>query len=305
MPTSIPASTKPTKKLLDQVSDVLRLKHYSLRTESSYLGWIKRYILFHHKRHPQDMGAAEIEIFLTHLAVQDQVAASTQNQALSALLFLYREVLQQELDFPINAIRAHQPQRLPTILTKTEVQQVINCLAGPYLLPAKLLYGSGLRLMECVRLRVKDIDFAQRQVMVRNGKGSKDRITMLPDSLIQPLQGHLQQVKLLHQADLARGYGAVYLPFALDRKYPNANRDWLWQYLFPAAKLSVDPRSGLTRRHHLDPSNLQKAVRTAAKQSKITKHVTCHTFRHSFATHLLERSWIQSTKNNPLSIPVH
>ena len=284
-------SPAPPYKLLDQVSHTLRLKHYSYRTETSYLGWIKRYILFHHKRHPRDMGPPEIEAFLTHLAVHDKVAASTQNQALSALLFLYRDVLRQELDFPIDAVRAQNPKRLPTILTKTESLRVIRRLPAPYHLPVKLLYGSGLRLMECVRLRVKDIDFARHQLIVRQGKGSKDRVTMLPDSLVQPLQGHLQQVKMIHRDDLALGYGAVYLPYALDRKYPYANREWLWQYLFPAARLSVDPRSGLTRRHHIDPSSIQKAVRTAARQAKISKHVTCHTFRHSFATHLLEAGY--------------
>jgi integron integrase len=284
-------SPNPPQKLLDQVSHALRLKHYSYRTETSYLGWIKRYILFHQKRHPRDMGPAEIEAFLTHLAVHDQVAASTQNQALSALLFLYRDVLHQELDFPIDAVRAQSPKRLPTILTKAEALRVIHCLPAPYHLPVKLLYGSGLRLMECVRLRVKDIDFAQHQLIVRQGKGGKDRVTMLPQSLIQPLQGHLQHVKMLHLADLALGYGTVYLPYALDRKYPHANREWLWQYLFPAARLSVDPRSGLTRRHHINPSTIQKVVRTAARQAKISKHVTCHTFRHSFATHLLEAGY--------------
>jgi integron integrase len=283
--------TKPPKKLLDQVRDALRLKHYSIHTEESYLAWIKRYILFHHKRHPQDMGGPEIEAFLTYLAVQENIAASTQNQALSAILFLYREVLRQELDFPIEAIRAKKPKRLPVVLTKEETVRVIRHLSGIHQLMVKLLYGSGLRLMECVRLRVKDVDFAQRQIIVRDGKGDKDRVTMLPESLIQPLQVHLQQVKTLHEDDLANGYGAVYLPFALERKYPNASREWGWQYVFPARSLSVDPRSGVTRRHHLDESSLQKAVKRAVQAAGIVKPASCHTFRHCFATHLLESGY--------------
>jgi integron integrase len=283
--------TKPPKKLLDQVRDALRLKHYSIHTEESYLAWIKRYILFHHKRHPQDMGGPEIEAFLTYLAVQENIAASTQNQALSAILFLYREVLRQELDFPIEAIRAKKPKRLPVVLTKEETVRVIRHLSGIHQLMVKLLYGSGLRLMECVRLRVKDVDFAQRQIIVRDGKGDKDRVTMLPESLIQPLQVHLQQVKTLHEDDLANGYGAVYLPFALERKYPNASREWGWQYVFSARSLSVDPRSGVTRRHHLDESSLQKAVKRAVQAAGIVKPASCHTFRHCFATHLLESGY--------------
>jgi integron integrase len=279
---------KRPRKLLDRVRDAIRLKHYSIRTEEAYVGWIKRYIFFHNKRHPKDMGAAEIEAFLTHLAVNQNVAASTQNQALSALLFLYREVLKQELDRPIDAIRAKRPKRLPTVLTKEETRKVLGCLSGTHQLMAKLLYGSGLRLMECVRLRVKDIDFAQRQIIVRDGKGMEDRVTVLPQSLVEPLQEHLRRVKQLHKQDLAKGYGSVYLPFALERKYPNANREWIWQYVFPATKLSRDPRSGAVRRHHLDESGLQKAVKKAARLAGLSKRVTCHTFRHSFATHLLE-----------------
>ena len=282
---------KRPKKLLDQVRDTIRLKHYSIRTEQSYVAWIKRYILFHQKRHPNEMGSAEIEAFLTHLAVKENVAASTQNQALSALLFLYREVLRQDLDGPIDSIRAKKPKRLPTVLTKDEVRRVIGELSGAHRLMAQLLYGSGLRLMECVRLRVKDIDFTQHLMIVRDGKGQEDRITMLPDSLIAPLQEHLQRVKRLHQEDLARGHGSVYLPFALERKYPNAGREWIWQYVFPANRLSVDPHTGIVRRHHVDESNLQKAVREAARQTGIAKRVTCHTFRHSFATHLLENGY--------------
>ncbi len=234
------------------------------------------------------MGAAEIEAFLTYLAVDRNVAASTQNQALSALLFLYRQVLKQDLVGSIDSVRAKRPKRLPTVLTKEETLRVIGFLSGTHQLMAKLLYGSGLRLMECVRLRVKDVDFAQRQIIVRDGKGMKDRITMLPDVLIQRLREHLQHTKHIHEDDLAKGYGSVYLPFALERKYPNADREWLWQYVFPATRLSTDPRTGITRRHHINESSLQKAVRRAAKRAGIDKRVTCHTFRHSFATHLLE-----------------
>ncbi len=279
------------KKLLDQVREAIRLKHYSIRTEEAYVGWIKRFILFHNKRHPDHMGGPEIEAFLTHLAVQENVAASTQNQALSALLFLYREVLKKELDFPIDSVRAKRPKRLPTVLTKEEVHKVIAALSGTHHLMAKLLYGSGLRLMECLRLRVKDLDFDRRAIIVRDGKGEQDRVTMLPESLITPLQEHLLHVKRCHQEDLARGYGAVYLPYALERKYPNADREWSWQYVFPSERLSQDPRSGATRRHHLDESGLQKAVRQAARGVGITKPVGPHTFRHCFATHLLENGY--------------
>lgn len=278
-------------KLLDQVRQTLRLKHYALSTEETYLDWIKRFILFHHKRHPKDMGRPEIEAFLTHLAVHENVAASTQNQAYSALLFLYREVLQQELDGPINALRAKKPRRLPVVLTQAEARRLISAMSGQYRLMAQLLYGSGLRLAECLHLRVKDIDFEQRQIVVRSGKGNKDRVTMLPTSLIALLQHQLGQVEHLHRADLSAGYGQVYLPYALDRKYPNAGREWGWQYLFPAPNLSTDPRTGLVRRHHIDPSTLQKAVRAAAQAAQINKPVGPHTLRHSFATHLLEAGY--------------
>jgi integron integrase len=282
---------KPPKKLLDRVRDAIRIKHYSIRTEETYVNWIRRFILFHGKRHPRDMGAPEIEAFLTHLAVERRVAASTQNQALSALLFLYREVLRQDLDLPINAVRAKKPARLPTVLTREEVHHVIGFLSGTHKLMAKLLYGSGLRVMECVRLRVKDLDFDHRQIIVRDGKGAKDRVTMLPDALILPLQEHLRHVWRIHETDLAEGYGSVYLPFALENKYPNASREWIWQYIFPAAEPSEDPRTRIVRRHHLGASGLQKAVRNAARRAGIGKRVTCHTFRHSFATHLLENGY--------------
>jgi len=282
---------QPKKKLLDQVRDAIRLKHYSIRTEEAYVHWIKRFILFHQKRHPREMGTPEIEQFLTHLAVQERVAASTQNQALSAILFLYRDVLKHNLDASLHPTRAKQPKHLPNVLTPAQVRHVIAQLSGTHRLMAQLLYGSGLRLMECVRLRVKDIDFAHRAIIVRDGKGEQDRITVLPDSLIAPLQEHLQRVKRLHEQDLARGYGSVYLPYALDRKYPNASREWGWQYVFPSDRLSTDPRSGIVRRHHIDESTLQKAIRQAAQRAKISKPVSCHTFRHSFATHLLQNGY--------------
>jgi len=280
-----------SKKLLDQVRDVIRVKHYSIRTEEAYVDWIKRFILFHNKRHPKEMGSPEIEAFLTHLAVEGHVAASTQNQALAALLFLYRDVLRQELADPINAMRAKESQHLPAVLTKDEVKQVIAHLSGTHQLMARLLYGAGLRLLECLRLRVKDIDFERRAIIVRDTKGDEDRVTMLPDSVVASLKEHLQRVKRLHEQDLAKGLGSVYLPDALDRKLPNASREWLWQYVFPADRLSVDPRSGAVRRHHADESGLQKAVHQAALAVGLTKRVTCHTFRHSFATHLLENRY--------------
>lgn len=280
----------PPKKLLDQVADALRVRHYAYRTEQTYIHWIRRYILFHDKRHPREMGAAEIEAFLTHLAVEGQVSASTQNQALSALLFLYREVLQQKLE-QVEVVWAKKPQRLPTVLSQEETRCLIGHLSGTHRLMAQLLYGSGLRLMECLRLRVKDIDFGQQQLIVRDAKGSKDRVTLLPSSLMEPLRQHLKSTRLLHQQDLKLGYGEVFLPDALARKYPNASQEWGWQYIFPASKLSKDPRSGVIRRHHLDESGLQKAVRRAAKAAGIVKPVGPHTLRHCFATHLLEAGY--------------
>jgi len=282
-------ATKP--RLLDQVRRVIRRKHYSIRTEEAYVSWIRRYILFHDKHHPQDMGVPEIEAFLTHLAVDLDVAASTQNQAFAALLFLYREVLQIELNAPINAMQAKKPKRLPTVLTKTEALSVIKLLAYPHQLMTRLLYGSGLRLMECLRLRIKDIDFQRREILVRDGKGQKDRLTILAVNTIEPLQKHLIHVKNLHQINLAKGYGTVYLPHALNRKYPNAEKEWIWQWAFPAKVTSTDPRSGVKRRHHASSSSLQKAVSEAARKTGIPKRITPHTFRHSFATHLLESGY--------------
>jgi integron integrase len=281
----------PPIKLLDQVRQALRVKHYAYRTEESYMQWIRRYILFHNKRHPKDMAEPEVQAFLTHLAVQGNVAASTQNQALSALLFLYRYVLKQPLSESIDAVRARQSKHLPTVLTPEEVQRVLMHLEGTHQLLAKLLYGAGLRVKEGLRLRVKDIDFGQGQLIIRDAKGNKDRLTVLPQSLLAPLQAHLVQVKQTFQDDLALGYGAVYLPFALERKYPNANREWKWQYVFPAKQRSIDPRSGEIRRHHWDDGVLQRSLKQAVSSAQIQKNVTCHTLRHSFATHLLQNGY--------------
>ncbi len=279
------------KKLLDQVRDMIRLKHYSYRTEVSYVDWIRRFILFHNKRHPREMGVAEIEAFLTHLAVEGKVAASTQNQAFSAVLFLYRDVLRIEFEQPIQALRAKASRYLPTVLTPQEVQSVIERLEGTYQLVVQLLYGSGLRLREALNLRVKDVDFGQCQLGIRDAKGRESRVTMLPDCLIQPLQMHLELMKRQHQCDLARGYGSVYLPYALAQKYPNAERVWGWQFVFMSERISCDPRSGVVRRHHLHESGLQRAIKQAVRQAKINKRVSCHTLRHSFATHLLQNGY--------------
>lgn len=279
------------KKLLDRMRETLQTQHYSYRTEQTYIDWCRRFILFHGKRHPKDMGNSEVEAFITHLATRRKVAASTQNQALSAIIFLYKEVLNQPLD-PVKVIRARKPKRLPTVLTKDEAVRVINAMIGQYQLMAKLLYGSGLRLSECIRLRVKDLDFDQQSLTVRDGKGDKDRVTVLPESLLLPLEEHLRRVEQIHQKDLKDGYGTVYLPGALEKKYPNANREWAWQYVFPAKTISLDPRTGVQRRHHIADSSLQKAVRAAAKLAGITnKPVGPHTFRHSFATHLLQNGY--------------
>jgi integron integrase len=280
-------SAQPKRKLLDQVRAVLREKHYSIHTERSYVDWIKRFILFHGKRHPHEMGAPEIEAFLTHLAIEQRVAASTQNQALYALLFLYREVLKVELDGAINAVQAKKPRRLPTALTRDEAIHIIELLPDVYRLIVKLLYGSGLRVMECLQLRVKDVDFARGQITVRQGKGMKDRVTVLPAVVVPFLREHLRRVQQIHARDLTDGLGCVELPFALDRKYPNASREWIWQYVFPSANLSPDS-FGVLRRPYLDPSGLHKAIKQAADQAGVAKRVSAHTFRHSFATHLLE-----------------
>jgi len=282
----IPAGQKP--KLLDQVREAIRMRHYSLRTEEAYVSWIKRFILFHGKRHPLDMGGDEITGFLSALAVHQQVSASTQNQALCALLFLYRQVLGQNLGWLEDVVRAKRPQRLPIVLTRSEVKALLGALDGVHWIMTGLLYGAGLRLLECLRLRVKDIDFAGQQILVREGKGHKDRRTMLPAAVVPLLAAHLDRVRQLHQHDIAQGFGRAYVPDALQRKYPHANSEWGWQWVFPASQISLDPRSGEFRRHHLHESVLQRAVKAAARTIGLTKSATCHTLRHSFATHLLE-----------------
>lgn len=282
-----PAPSPP--RLLDQLRDRVRVKHYSIRTETQYVQWVRRFIVFHDKRHPRDMGAPEVEAFLTHLAVAGHVAAATQNQALSALLFLYREVLGMELPWLDKVTRAKRPQRLPVVLTRDEVRAVLGRMTGVYGLLARLLYGTGMRLMEVIRLRVKDIDFSRSEIVVRDGKGAKDRITMLPESVKADLQAHLVWRRGLYERDAEAGKAAVYLPDALARKYPNAPGEWAWQYVFPSGSYSIDPRSGAERRHHLDEKLLQRAVKRAVRAADLAKPATPHTLRHSFATHLLER----------------
>ncbi len=279
---------KRPRKLLDQVRDVMRLKHYAYRTEVTYSDWIKRFILFHDKRHPRQMGEPEVEAFLTWLAVDKKVSKSTQNQAFNALIFLYRDVLKSPLEGRINAVRSRKKQRLPVVMSKAETQRVLKAMNGSTQLMAKLLYGSGIRLMECIRLRVKDIDFEINEIRVRSGKGDKDRLVPLPESIKPALNMHLERVQLIHEKDLADGHGAVYLPHALKRKYPNAAKEWIWQYVFPSTRLSRDPRTGEIRRHHMDPSSLDRAIKRAVKLAGINKRISSHTFRHSFATHLLQ-----------------
>jgi integron integrase len=281
----------PERKLLDQISDVARLRHMSLRTEQAYRNWAKRYIFFHNKRHPREMGAAEVRAFLTHLAVDEKVAASTQNQAFNALLFLYRRVLRIELKDLTGVERALPSRNLPVVFTKEEAQAIITHLKSENRLIVSLLYGSGLRIMEAVRLRVKDIDFKRQEIVIRDGKGEKDRVTMLPNSVAAALRVQVDNVKSLHENDLKHGYGEVYLPYALERKYKTAARELIWQYIFPAANISVDPRTEKSRRHHISEKNVQRAVKTALRKAGVRKNGTCHSFRHSFATHLLENGY--------------
>ena len=279
-------SAKP--RLLDSVRAALRARHYSIRTEHAYVAWIRRFIFFHAKRHPGEMGEAEINSFLTHLAVARKVSASTQNQALSALLFLYKEVLRRTIEGLGEVVRARRPERLPVVLTAAEVRAVFQHLDGTPRLVATLLYGTGLRLMECLRLRVKDVDFALNQILVRDGKGQKDRLTMLPGALKERLRAHLKATGDLHAADRRDGFGEAWLPDAVSKKYPWAARSWGWQWVFPAPQRSVDPRGGAVRRHHLNESFVQRAVARAVRKAGIAKPASCHTLRHSFATHLLE-----------------
>ena len=280
------------KKLLDHLRDKIRLKQYSLRTEKTYIQWVREYILFHNKRHPKDMSALEINQFITHLVVERKASASTQNQAISSILFLYRNVLNVELDkTQINFIRPKKGKRVPNVLSKGEAKLIIANITYPYKIMTQIMYGSGLRLMECLRLRVKDIDFENHRIIVYDGKGGDDRVTMLPDSVISPLHEHLVKVKTIHQKDLSAGFGSVYMPFALDKKYPAASKQWIWQYIFPASSLYSDPEIGIPRRHHIHETALQRAIRNALKITKINKRVTPHTFRHSFATHLLQNGY--------------
>jgi integron integrase len=286
---------EPTRKfvpksvrLMDQVREVLRFHHYAYNTEKSYVSWILQYIRFHNKKHPKDMGKHEIEAFLSHLAVNRNVTASTQNQALNAILFLYKQVLHIEADMEIRATRARQSQRLPVVLSREQVAQIMTLLNDKPRLMAKLMYGCGLRSLEVIRLRIQDIDFEQKQIVAREAKGNKDRVTFLPQNLIEPLQKQIDNVRNVHDADIRNGYGEVYLPNALARKYPNAARSLAWQYLFPAIDISTDPRSGKQMRHHVDKTTFRKALAAAVKKLNFNKRVSPHVLRHSFATHLLE-----------------
>ncbi len=283
------ASAAGQPRLLDRMRVVLRSKRYSLRTEETYVSWVRRFILFHNKRHPRAMGAEEITAFLEYLAVERQVASSTQNQALNAINFLYRYVLQDELPELNEFLRAKRPKKIPVVFTRPEINRLLERMDGRALLMASLCYGAGLRLMECVRLRVKDLDFHYQQITVRDGKGRKDRVTVLPTSQIPVLEAHLVYAKQVFEADRARGLPPVFLPDALHRKYRGAGRQWAWQWVFPADRLSTDPRSGEHRRHHVSPQSLQRAVKAALRETGIPKHGSVHTLRHSFATHLLER----------------
>jgi integron integrase len=275
-------------KLLDQLREALRSRHYSRRTEQTYCHWVKRFIYFHNVRHPCEMAEPEINAFLTHLAVKEKVSASTQNQALSALLFLYRHVIGRGIGDLGEVIRARKPTRLPVVMTREEVKAVLANLSGDKWLMASLMYGAGLRLMECLRLRVQDVDFSRNEILVRDGKGAKDRITMLPESLKAPLQENLKRIRATHERDLADGWGRVLLPDALDRKYPNASKEWRWQWVFPQENRWKNSKTDEEGRHHVDESLVQKAMKEAVFKADLTKRATCHTFRHSFATHLLE-----------------
>lgn len=286
-----PSGEVQPPRLLDAVRDKIRLKHYSLRTEQAYVDWIRRFVVFNGKRHPAVLGASDVEAFLTDLAVARNVSASTQNQAKSAILFLYREVLGKELPWLDNVEQARVPVRLPTVLTTDEVADVLDRLTGTNALIGRLLYGTGLRLLEALRLRVKDVEFTRGEILVRDGKGAKDRITMLPRALVTPLQAHLERVRTLHGCDLAEGFGAVFMPHALARKYPDAARAWAWQYVFPARSRAVDPRTGREGRHHVSEQAIQRAVRAAVVAAGLHKPATPHTLRHSFATHLLDAGY--------------
>jgi len=283
-----PDSAINRPRLREQLHEAIKRRNYSRRTEQSYWFWIRWFIRHNGVRHPETMGPAEVEAFLSWIATERNVAAATQNQALSALLFLYKELLGQNLPWFKDLVRAQRPVRRPVVLSRAEVQRLLAHMEGTKWLMASLLYGAGLRQIECLQLRVKDVDFAYRQVLVRDGKGAKDRVTMLPEQTVQPLQAHLGRVRALHQRDLAAGHGEVNLPYALARKYPRAGKEWAWQFVFPSGVLSADPDSGVIRRHHVFPDTLGRAVKAAARAARIVKPVSCHTLRHSFATHLLE-----------------
>jgi integron integrase len=282
---STASARKP--KLLDEIRALLRLKRYSISTERAYLGWIKRFILLHRKRHPREMGAEEVTAFLSHLAIHGHVAAATQNQALAALLFLYKEVPAIDLPWLTDIERAKKPKRLPVVLSRDEVDRLINRPEGTHAPMARMLYGTGMRLMECLRLRIKDMDFDYREIIIRDGKGGKNRITMLPNTLVQTLRDHLRGMRTLFETDRGKNIPGVYLPDALSRKYPNAGKEWGWQWVFPACELSVDPLSGIGRRHHTHEQALQRAIKQAVRMAEIAKPATTHTLRHSFATHLI------------------
>jgi len=284
-------STPKNRKLLDEVRDVMRLLHYSIHTERTYCEWIKRFVQFHRMKSREDLadGEKKIEAFLTHLAVHGNIAPATQNQAMNALIFLYRKVLKQDLDEQINAVRARKKRNMPVVLTREETARILSLMTGTPQLIAKLMYGSGLRISEVIRLRIHDIDYAMKTITVRSGKGDKDRVTTFPSSVIPFLKNHMAKVKTIHQDDLKTGYGEVYLPYALARKYPHAAKEWGWQYVFPSGTLSKDPRSKSIRRHHIDPSVINKAIKAAARKAGLVKNVSAHTLRHSFATHLLQR----------------
>ncbi len=290
-PTSSAPPSTQGPRLLDALRTQLRVMHYAYRTEEAYVDWVRRFILFHGKKHPRDMGPKEVSEFLSHLAVARNVSASTQNQAKAALLFLYRHVLGTQLPWVDDVVIAKVPQRLPVVLTAREVRSLLHELNGTTALVASLLYGTGMRLMEGLRLRVKDIDFERREIVIREGKGSKDRVTVLPENLIEPLQQRLRKTQQVHQADLDAGYGEVHMPDALQVKYPKAGRAWGWQYVFPSQARSVDPRSGVVRRHHLSEQSVQRAISGAAKRAGIHKPCSPHTLRHSFATHLLQAGY--------------